>query len=555
MSVIAPYQKPNSEESTRWVRVKNTSGEDAPSYALLRVTGTDGDGTYLVGKPNENGQDGLLVASRFGVMANSYGMATTESPATIAYARSSGNDPQPTIGSIWGSKANSWYAWEEQRGFLIIGNRIDTDVPNGVVDAIRTSAIGVDEVWLARLTSALGNKYSWQERIYNQSGSETDGPRSGTHNARPVMYDSWNSSTPGLPVGTSSTGTLVLMWETQQTANKYYFLPLVYASNVRGGYLSIDDQTIKGIKRFLDRTHSDVGFTAGSYTTPTAKYYPFYSKITDGSYTATYNANLVSITGPLSTFSSGIKLPGDNGRILIERESLSPPNKNTYTLEIHSNSINETYGVHNGGALSVNVGGPVSIVGTSSDNDQFAVATSFYYLKQNTWDNNVYAINTVYIHCPTDNAASGGGVMYFWTDYNDSKTVGHALGRSVTHIGSAGQNTLFSAAATNPSATIHTSLTHNGYSNYVSIRNEGQISISNRVKMGTPTVRQIDYTFGIGAGPAKDIGAEGNGKIIMEVNDQGNNGILMTLNSKGKLFVKSIDVSGDYYGTIDGGAF
>jgi len=569
MNVLVPYEKPNFEESLRWVRVKNVASSDAPSYALLRITGSDdGDGTYLVNQPNEDSQDGLLVASRFGILAGQYGMATYQSPTTIAYARTDQTDPQPAVGKIWGSKANSWYAWENRRGFFIIGNRIDGAPPNGIVDALRVSAMGVDDAWLARLTSfSIGmGKYSWQERIYDSSGNETNGPRGGTHNARPVMFDTWNSTNPGLPVGTNATGTLVLMWELQQALDRYYFLPLVYASDVRGGYLSINDQTIKGIKRFLDRTHSDTGFTAGSYATPGAKYYPTYAKIL-GSGSSESEFNISGLIGFNSHGNYKIGLQGYGTFPIIEfkrKDVNHPSNDNVFEAVAKDSDVQMTLSRYKGGTITV-AATTGKISGSVESGDNFLITPSLTKHYFTTWESGpqIHATNTVEMRSENTSLPYGGVVQSYVTELNDSNTPGNNIATAITHIGSRGWHAIGQGTRYDPSAVFYASYSKGTSTdaNFVAVYNYGQIRVRNRIKFGSSTVRNFSTLVGINHPPEHDLGPEGDDTYLFAVTDGAVNNYICTLNSKGKFEAKSIatsgniTVGGNYSGTIDGGTF
>lgn len=96
----------------RFLSVYNDSGVTAPPGAAMRITRIDGNGIAHIDKPDTNGQiDGIVFNDRISLPAASYGSATQETPAVVAYtendAESSGDIPRN--GEIWGTVAGSWF--------------------------------------------------------------------------------------------------------------------------------------------------------------------------------------------------------------------------------------------------------------------------------------------------------------------------------------------------------------------------------------------------------------------------------------------------------------
>jgi hypothetical protein len=104
----------NYYEQVRWLPVKNTSGETAPPFAVLLVTGFEASsGAWLVAKPNADDTDPimLLINNHVGIPAGGYGSASLADPVE---AKITGN---PSAGDQIGTAANQWHLAGGKKGF------------------------------------------------------------------------------------------------------------------------------------------------------------------------------------------------------------------------------------------------------------------------------------------------------------------------------------------------------------------------------------------------------------------------------------------------------
>lgn len=113
---------PTYIDATRWVEVYNNSFEEIPSFALLRVTGSNSATQVLtVNKPSANGQD-VIVNGPTPIPINGNGVATRETPVTALYDTGDGT---PANGETWGAGASSWKLRKNNSGFTICGGPIN----------------------------------------------------------------------------------------------------------------------------------------------------------------------------------------------------------------------------------------------------------------------------------------------------------------------------------------------------------------------------------------------------------------------------------------------
>lgn len=102
---------------TRWLTVRNAAAEPAPAFGLLRVTGTDADGTTVVDKPNADSLAGLLVCGPAQIAAGGLGVATADDFVPVAYDAAA----TPAVGQTWGSASGSWLLTTGKSGWLVSG--------------------------------------------------------------------------------------------------------------------------------------------------------------------------------------------------------------------------------------------------------------------------------------------------------------------------------------------------------------------------------------------------------------------------------------------------
>lgn len=117
----------------RWLDVVNTTNENAPGGALLRITGMTDDGVYQVAKPSADNQGQLLINGPIALLAGDQGIAAFETPFPAVYESGDGT---PAIGETWGAKSGEWKLRKGYTGFVILS----TTNGNGLVDVVRYTA-------------------------------------------------------------------------------------------------------------------------------------------------------------------------------------------------------------------------------------------------------------------------------------------------------------------------------------------------------------------------------------------------------------------------------
>ena len=115
-----------SGDGKRWLRVKNESGEEAPAYALLRITGYETAGqAFTVDQPNQDDQAGLIINSGVPIPDEAYGRATMDWPC---YAGWDDSFTAPDAAQEWGAKSGEWLLSSGQQGFRVLADaEVDPD--------------------------------------------------------------------------------------------------------------------------------------------------------------------------------------------------------------------------------------------------------------------------------------------------------------------------------------------------------------------------------------------------------------------------------------------
>lgn len=107
-------------DTARLIRVKNTSGETAPAFAAMRMTGVGSDGIITIGKPDTDDSQNVVFNGPGTIPNDEYGVAyTLTGPLVAACAVGDGT---PTAGQDWGVEANGWHLRLERSGFRILGS-------------------------------------------------------------------------------------------------------------------------------------------------------------------------------------------------------------------------------------------------------------------------------------------------------------------------------------------------------------------------------------------------------------------------------------------------
>lgn len=97
--------------------MRNGSGEAAPAHALLQVTGTDADGTTIVGKPAADNLTLVLVNGPAEIPAGGRGVAIPADHVPALYNPAA----TPAVGQTWGTAANDWRLTSGKSGFVVSG--------------------------------------------------------------------------------------------------------------------------------------------------------------------------------------------------------------------------------------------------------------------------------------------------------------------------------------------------------------------------------------------------------------------------------------------------
>lgn len=121
---------PNLE--TRWLPIRNDSGERIPSFGLVEPTEIvtiNRQKFQTVVKPTGNSLPGLMLNSPFPIAKDEFGTATRAFPNFVKFDTTN----TPVNGEIWGSVADSFDLTKDQFGFQIIGG-----ASGGVVEVIES---------------------------------------------------------------------------------------------------------------------------------------------------------------------------------------------------------------------------------------------------------------------------------------------------------------------------------------------------------------------------------------------------------------------------------
>jgi hypothetical protein len=103
-------------------RVKNTAGEDAPSWAVMKVTGFDTDsGCITVSKPDSDSLALLMFNGPAGIPAGNFGAATFFTPTRVLYDTGDGTPGVASPPEAWGTGSGSWKLRKGKRGVFALG--------------------------------------------------------------------------------------------------------------------------------------------------------------------------------------------------------------------------------------------------------------------------------------------------------------------------------------------------------------------------------------------------------------------------------------------------
>jgi hypothetical protein len=113
----------------RWLAVKNSSGETAPAYAVMKVTGYEAStGAFTVTKPDEASISPVkLLVNSAGPIANGeYGSATRDFPVLAKVASGSAGDEVGTTASSWelSNDESGFNLWQDVGSSLAVVNAV-----------------------------------------------------------------------------------------------------------------------------------------------------------------------------------------------------------------------------------------------------------------------------------------------------------------------------------------------------------------------------------------------------------------------------------------------
>jgi hypothetical protein len=166
-----------------WVIIQNDSGEVIEGNSLVRVTGVDSDGNFIVDKPNRDGQTDLFISGPGSIPDGSYGQAHNEFPAVVKYDTANETNAAPADGEIWGAKAGSWKLTRKMPGFRILGSGVQEKC---IIARATTSLIVF--VYVTSATASSG-RYSATEKFFDPvAGTWSDGDA--------VWYNDANGAVP-----------------------------------------------------------------------------------------------------------------------------------------------------------------------------------------------------------------------------------------------------------------------------------------------------------------------------------------------------------------------
>ncbi len=124
---------PSSFFNKPWHRFRNTSGQEIPAYACMRIVDAievDNDIVFEVDQPNDEDQPFYLVNGPLAVPANTAegeGQAAVEKEGRgttlmqAGYVLVSGG---PTFGDVWGPTNGTWEISGDGKGFLMLGSAV-----------------------------------------------------------------------------------------------------------------------------------------------------------------------------------------------------------------------------------------------------------------------------------------------------------------------------------------------------------------------------------------------------------------------------------------------
>lgn len=105
-------------DSILWRAVLNTTSETIPAFAIMQITGVDGDGVVQVAKCTTDSTKLFLINSGtvIGAGDRGVGYAPMEMPYWVYYDTAD----TPANGQQWGPASGSWKATKNKTGLLML---------------------------------------------------------------------------------------------------------------------------------------------------------------------------------------------------------------------------------------------------------------------------------------------------------------------------------------------------------------------------------------------------------------------------------------------------
>ena len=147
------------EDQARRLPCYNTTDEEIPAFAVMRVIEVDDDGILQVGKPNVNGGDTYAFngSTPIPVPINTeggFGQCSCDHPLFALYETADGT---PANGELWGAGSGTWKLRKNNSGYIVWGG-----VNNEVAEIVPSDE---EPCRWARLTAHSGvtGAYAWVE--------------------------------------------------------------------------------------------------------------------------------------------------------------------------------------------------------------------------------------------------------------------------------------------------------------------------------------------------------------------------------------------------------
>ena len=149
----------------RWLPFRNDSGETAPAFGVMRITGAvavEGQTVITIAKPNTAFANVLvapfvLINAGFDVADGAYGSGTLDLPTFALYDSADGT---PNVGEAWGPENGSWKLNRKRIGFLTLGG-LTTDNRVGVVRSVVGTVVRIGKLVTALSAGGTATMNLW----------------------------------------------------------------------------------------------------------------------------------------------------------------------------------------------------------------------------------------------------------------------------------------------------------------------------------------------------------------------------------------------------------